>query len=268
MTHPVKETYTRRALRTLRMLHELHVQGFQRLRFAAGPVPAGGHWRISIAPAEMLQYIGGEIARPEEDIWNAEHRGNWGDGNHFFGWKDATTANAWELAKLFQDRFPRICERGKGRDWAYAGWFQELLGVAEQGFLPMTNRSDQYLPEFLCGEVHWGTEKSIDPIPPFPRPPGTPWEDIAPGDSQSTFKHWTEDRYWTDALDRWVEYRDSGRTSLTMNVQAIDHVAFLGDGPAYKLMNAVASLSQGDDDCGKGAPRIMLALLMRLHELR
>lgn len=29
--------------------------------------------------------------------------------------------------------FPRLAERGAGRDWAYAGWLTELLGVVEQG---------------------------------------------------------------------------------------------------------------------------------------
>ena len=30
-----------------------------------------------------------------------------------------------------------MCAKGKGRDWLYAGWFFEMLGIAEQGVLPV-----------------------------------------------------------------------------------------------------------------------------------
>ncbi len=51
-------------------------------------------------------------------------------------WKDRTTANARQLADTFVERFPEIAEAGKGWDWPYAGWFVEMLGVAEAGYFP------------------------------------------------------------------------------------------------------------------------------------
>jgi len=81
-------------------------------------------------------------------------------------------------------------------------------------------------------------------------------------------KHWSEDRYWTDALERFHHIQADGHTQLTLNLPAILEVAFNGDGPAYKLMDAMVSVwEQEGMDGFRGAPRIMLALLMRLQEL-
>lgn len=76
-------------------------------------------------------------------------------------------------------------------------------------------------------------------------------------------RHWSEDPYWTEALERVPE---SG--TLEIDIEKIREVAFRGDGPAYKLMEAMVSVSEqeGMDGC-RGAPRVMLALLVRLSEL-
>jgi hypothetical protein len=46
--------------------------------------------------------------------------------------------HARELADKFEVRFREITEAGRGRDWAYAGWYVEMLGVAERGDLPVS----------------------------------------------------------------------------------------------------------------------------------
>jgi hypothetical protein len=48
-------------------------------------------------------------------------------------------------------RFPTICEEGRGRDWAYAGWLSELIGVLEKmpGALPLVLDEYNYDPEAL-----------------------------------------------------------------------------------------------------------------------
>lgn len=81
-------------------------------------------------------------------------------------------------------------------------------------------------------------------------------------------EHWSEDRYWTDALERFQEMEEQGTSRLTLDLNAIKEVAYNGDGPAYKLMNAMVSVKEleGWDGC-KGAPRVMLALLVRLSEI-
>lgn len=38
---------------------------------------------------------------------------------------------------MFVERFPTIAERSLGEDWPYAGWYVEMLGVAESGHFPM-----------------------------------------------------------------------------------------------------------------------------------
>jgi hypothetical protein len=40
--------------------------------------------------------------------------------------------SARKLAQRFVERFPSICERSIGLDWAYAGWLTDVLGHAER----------------------------------------------------------------------------------------------------------------------------------------
>lgn len=81
-------------------------------------------------------------------------------------------------------------------------------------------------------------------------------------------KHWSEDVYWIDALDRLCQLRDKGQTELTLDLTRIEEFAFRQDGPAYKLMDAMCSVRDHEGMDGfRGAPRIMLALLVRLEEL-
>lgn len=84
----------------------------------------------------------------------------------------------------------------------------------------------------------------------------------------SKTKHWAEDTYWTDALDQLQQLRESGKTQITLDLKAIEEVAYNGDGPAYKLMDAMLSVHELETwDGYRGAPRVMLALLVRLQEL-
>ena len=60
-----------------------------------------------------------------------------GQENDYFGWTDARSATARQLAQLFAQRFAQIVERSAGEDWFYAGWYVQILGVAESGFRPI-----------------------------------------------------------------------------------------------------------------------------------
>lgn len=84
----------------------------------------------------------------------------------------------------------------------------------------------------------------------------------------SSVPHWSEDPYWTDALDAYYARRDSADTHITIDLKAVTEAAFSGDSPAYKLLDAMQSVweQEGWDGC-RGAPRVMFALLMRLAEL-
>ena len=81
-------------------------------------------------------------------------------------------------------------------------------------------------------------------------------------------KHWAEDRYWLDALDRYVELRRQGQSKLVLDLDVLDAEIFSGDSPAYRAMEALTSVWQheGMDGC-KGAPRVVLALSLLLSEM-
>ncbi len=81
-------------------------------------------------------------------------------------------------------------------------------------------------------------------------------------------KHWSQDAYWTEALEQVHHLLGKGQTHLVLDLDAISEVAFNGDGPAYKLMDAMVSIKEEEGwDGHKGAPRVMLALLVRLAEV-
>ena len=130
----------RRALRVLRLVHELHKQGYQRLRICPGLSPSGCHWRCAITPrANILESHGAMLAN--EDFLTARYTS--GQGNEYFGWTDAKHDTVEQLAEKFIDRFGEICSAASGDDWAYAGWYVRMLGYAEREMLPIAY-FDQY----------------------------------------------------------------------------------------------------------------------------
>lgn len=80
--------------------------------------------------------------------------------------------------------------------------------------------------------------------------------------------HWSQDPYWTEALDQFQKLQKDGIQEIVLNLNAIQEVIFNGDGPAYKLMDGMISVKEheGMEGC-RGAPRLVLALLVRLREL-
>jgi hypothetical protein len=87
------------------------------------------------------------------------------------------------------------------------------------------------------------------------------------GDHQRS-RHWAEDPYWTEALDRYVRRR-SRRRKLTIDINQMEAVIYQGDvSPAYRLMDAMCSVREQEGDEGyRGAPRLVLALLQLLSEI-
>lgn len=84
----------------------------------------------------------------------------------------------------------------------------------------------------------------------------------------SEISHWSSDRYWTKPLERFYALRDQGENKLALDLAAILEVVYNGEGPAYKLMEAMLSVREHEAlDGFRGAPRVMLALLIRLAEL-
>jgi hypothetical protein len=99
--------------------------GFQRVRFMPYEYPIA--YGVQIAPISSFSVANGCKA-----IGNAGVTYTSGSGNEYFGWMDAKSDGARELAIKFVDRFAEIVKLGLGRDWAYAGWLIELINVLEK----------------------------------------------------------------------------------------------------------------------------------------
>lgn len=81
-------------------------------------------------------------------------------------------------------------------------------------------------------------------------------------------RHWAEDSYWTEALDRFFKAKEAGQRVITLDLDAIEEAIFTGDGPAYRLVAAMASVKEHEGwDGMRGAPRLVLALLQILTEV-
>ncbi len=119
------------AIRLLCMVHELHRAGYQHVRFSSGMAPNGMQWRCSITHAGNMSDDG---LRVVDYLLNGDVASySTGSQDRYFDWPDVPGRSSKELATLFVERFPRIVQIGKGRDWAYAGWLTEVIGRAERG---------------------------------------------------------------------------------------------------------------------------------------
>ena len=154
-----EEATVRQAARLLRMVHELHKLGFQRLRIMPGMAPSGLAWRCSILPRSQVLKNHGAWGV----AWN-QFGPNYTSaaGNHYFDWDNATRDNARQLAAKFLARFPDVAALGEGRDWEYAGWFVEMLGHAERGAFPVAYQ------EYATPDPEWlaTTTGGRIPMPP------------------------------------------------------------------------------------------------------
>jgi hypothetical protein len=129
---PVAGPLIRRCTRVIAMVHELHKAGYQRLRMVPMMSPSGAYWRCVITYEENIEDDGYRIIQ-----WDDERVAAYTSGQDakYFNWDDSQSFNARQLAQRFLERFPDIAERGRGRDWANAGWVVDVLGEAEQGEL-------------------------------------------------------------------------------------------------------------------------------------
>jgi hypothetical protein len=147
---PPTDARTRRALRVLSMVHELHKAGYQRLRIGAGYTLDLQHWRCYLGPATSFHADGWTpIDTSTLPLYTTEQ------DQRYFGWDDAAHDDARHLAAKFVERYPELVRQAAGEDWAYAGWFARQLGHAEQGSLP----------EFFGGR-YYETRQPATPLPP------------------------------------------------------------------------------------------------------
>ena len=169
-----KEAWARNILRLLGMVHELHKQGYQHLRIHSGLAPSGCYWRCAIFPKGLSpQDQDRYYQKGDPDILVARYTS--GDEKGYFGWDDCAQDDARHLAIKFLGRFPKIAGMGRGRDWAYTGWFTELLGIAEHGRFPISfwDPMTENAVEMMNKAV-WLSMSPGEDIPfPLPPPKGT-----------------------------------------------------------------------------------------------
>jgi hypothetical protein len=169
---PSKLPFERRALRVLMMVHELHKAGYQRLRIAPGLSASGCHWRCAITPVSSIMRSHG--AKVDTYGENLAHYTS-GQENEYFDWKDAKTDTARDLAEKFIKRFPAIVRMSLGQDWEYAGWYVQMLGLAEKGEFPIA-----YADWYDKPDPRWlPTTKGFDSG--LPMPPGGEGRKAKPG---------------------------------------------------------------------------------------
>jgi hypothetical protein len=152
----------RRCQRVLLMVHELHKLGYQRLRISPGLSPSGCYWRCVITPAANILTTHGALTR--EYFFETAHYTS-GSEAAYFDWPDVKRDTARELARKFILRFPTIAEQAQGRDHEYVGWYVEMLGLAEDGALPIAYADWYYDPNARYLRTS-GAEDVRLPVPP------------------------------------------------------------------------------------------------------
>ena len=154
----------------LQMVGELHSRGYQRLRVF--PYGRGMYWRIVLAPADLFstEDCACMESLPEYDRLGWVVRASTGDGCHPFGWRRSISKMpVSRMADLFLESFHAIVIKSQGRDWSYAGWYQEMLMRTSPNVFPMAFSSDEY-EEVVCDPlmlIALGKgESSKMPVPP------------------------------------------------------------------------------------------------------
>lgn len=93
------------------------------------------------------------------------------------GWTEATGATARGLADSVEQGLGGWLSEARRDDFAYAGWFVKLLGVAEHGYFPYTESTNGVVPGDAPVPVIAWPDGSVapaehEPLPRAPQPQG------------------------------------------------------------------------------------------------
>ena len=130
-TTPSNQAELRRCTRVVAMVHELHKVGYQRIRAIPQESPSGAYWRCNITFAENVLDDGFTLLDFDPDDSGKVAHYTSCQGSSYFGWADGQVMTARQMAVAFIERFPVIAQNGQGRDWLYAGWLTDFLGLME-----------------------------------------------------------------------------------------------------------------------------------------
>jgi hypothetical protein len=185
--HP--EPHVRRAVRVLAMVGELHRRGYQKLRVMPFMAPRGCYWRCWIGPDTLFYRNHGAFLCDtgyDEEVQSTSLSARYtsGEENHYFGWRDAENDDARSHADKFLARFTRLASRGEGWSYAYAGWYQRLLGLADRGWMPVV-LSDDDTSSYKKINLHdlrpAGWRTANEKMPSLPLPPRGKLQQNHPG---------------------------------------------------------------------------------------
>jgi hypothetical protein len=173
--HP--EPHVRCAVRVLAMVGELHRRGYQKLRVMPFMSPSGNAWRCWIGPDTLFYRNHGAYLCETDfsDMQSTSLSARYTTGaDHYFDWQDAEHDDDRSLADKFLARFTKLASHGEGWSYAYAGWYQRLLGLADLGWMPVVlsdNDASSYkkinLHDLRPAEWRAANEKKPSlPLPP------------------------------------------------------------------------------------------------------
>ena len=159
----------RRATRLLLMISELHKRGFQGLRI----VPL-----MNEDPFDWICHVVQDVAMdPGHGSYGHIEMGGSilysGDTRDFWSGDPGLTAR--ELADEFERAsFSEWIQQARVDDFAYAGWFLKMLGMAERGYFPAASLNGEIVPgQNRLSLFAWpdGTvAKGNHTLPPAPTP--------------------------------------------------------------------------------------------------
>lgn len=138
------------AYELMQILHELHMLGYQKLRWMSYMAPTGMSLRCHITTQDHI-IVNQEIIFDDnqEEVW-------------FTSVGAMTTGEDINpLVKTFMEENPKLLEIGKGEDPEYVEWFSKLLSLAENGHTPVFYGEYWSLP---MGRIKVGT--TTMPTPP------------------------------------------------------------------------------------------------------
>jgi hypothetical protein len=148
--------------KVLRLVQELHLRGYQRLRIVPYMAPSGAYWRCTITPASNILRTHGALLVSDDDRLVARYSS--GAEREYFGWSDVAHARPSDLASVFTKRMPALVEAGRGSDWVYVGWYVEMLNLTFPDSLPVAF-ADYSAPTHYLTTVGPGPTRRI-PLPP------------------------------------------------------------------------------------------------------
>lgn len=155
-----RATKDQEPIRVLRLVHELHRRGYQRLRLHIGWSPNGMALRYGTAPADAFEPDGFHM---RSSLYPGRaFKSTTGEGPPF-GLRGTENADTKRLADAFLSRFRSVASAGRGSDRAYVAWFAALLERCEPDAVPIMF-SDQY-------DVSEGGILIDGQVEPFPVPP-------------------------------------------------------------------------------------------------